>query len=128
MAALLPWRAAQRLRSRRVKMLPRIMRTIATTVRLVASTVRLVPIDDTPDVGPFLEDCTRTEPAIFAIYVQPLKQPVDSPCNLQKSHSGHRAIFAPPAAGRAAIVRDGPSSALILVVLRGWLGRSQLRR
>ena len=72
----------------------------------------------------FLEDCTRTEPAIFAIYVQSSKQPFDSPCNLRTSHSVHRAIFAPPAAGRGAIVRDGSSSALILMVPPVWLGRS----
>ena len=72
----------------------------------------------------FLEDCTRTEPAIFAIYVPSSKLPFDSPCNLRTSHSVHRAIFAPPAAGRGAIVWDGSSPALILMVLPVWLGRS----
>ena len=72
----------------------------------------------------FREDCTRTEPAIFAIYMQSSKQPFDSPCNLRTSHSVHRAIFAPHAAGRGAIVRDGSSPALILMVLPVWLGRS----
>jgi hypothetical protein len=69
-------------------------------------------------------DCTRTEPAIFAIYVPSSKQLFDSPCNLRTSHSVHRAIFAPPAAGRGAIVWDGSSPALILMVLPVWLGRS----
>ena len=72
----------------------------------------------------FLEDCTRTEPAIFAIYMQSSKQPVASPCNLRTSHSVHRAIFAPPAAGRGPMVWDGSSPALILMVLPVWLGRS----
>jgi hypothetical protein len=72
----------------------------------------------------FLEDCTRSEPAIFAIYMQSSKLPFDSPCNLRTSHAVHRAIFAPPAAGRGAIVWDGSSPALILMVLPVWLGRS----
>jgi hypothetical protein len=72
----------------------------------------------------FLEDCTRTEPAIFAIYVQCSKQSFDSPCNLRTSHVVHRAIFAPPAAGRREAVRVGSSPALILMVLPIWLGRS----
>ena len=72
----------------------------------------------------FLEDGTRTEPAIFAIYVPSSKLPFDSPCNLRTSHSVHRAIFAPPAAGRGAIVWDGSSPVLILMVLPVWLGRS----
>jgi hypothetical protein len=71
----------------------------------------------------FLEECTRTEPAIFAIYVPSSKLPFDSPCNLRTSHSVHRAIFAPPAAGRGEIVWDGSSSALILVPAV-WLGRT----
>jgi hypothetical protein len=71
----------------------------------------------------FLEDCTRTEPAIFAIYVQSSKLPFDSPCNLRTSHAVHRAIFAPHAAGRGAIVWDGSSSALILDPAV-WLGRT----
>jgi hypothetical protein len=74
----------------------------------------------------FLEDCMRTEPAIFAIYVQCSKQSFDSPCNLRTSHAVHRAIFAPRAAGRGAIVRDGSSSALILMVPAVWLGRTQM--
>ncbi len=71
----------------------------------------------------FLEDCTRTEPAIFAIYMQSSKQPFDSPCNLRTSHSVHRAIFALAAVGRGAILRDGSSAALILMVPAVWLGR-----
>jgi hypothetical protein len=72
----------------------------------------------------FLEDCTRTEPAIFAIYMRSSKQPVASPCNLRTSHSVHRAIFAPHAAGRGANVRDKSSSALILMVPPVWMGRT----
>jgi hypothetical protein len=72
----------------------------------------------------FLEDCTRTEPAIFAIYMQYSKQPVASPCNLRTRHSVHRAIFAPHAAGRGAIVRDKSSSALISIVPPVWMGRT----
>jgi hypothetical protein len=72
----------------------------------------------------FLEDCTRTEPAIFAIYMQSSKQLFDSPCNLRTSHAVHRAIFAPHAAGGGAIVWDGSSPALILMVLPVWLGRT----
>jgi hypothetical protein len=72
----------------------------------------------------FLEDCSRTETAIFAIYVPSSKQPFDSPCNLRTSHSVHRAIFAPRAAGRGAIVRDGSSLALILVVTAVLVGSS----
>ena len=72
----------------------------------------------------FLEDCTRTGPAIFAIYVPSSKLPFDSPCNLRTSHSVHRAIFAPHAAGRGAIVRDGSSLALILVVTAVLVGSS----
>ena len=75
----------------------------------------------------FLEDCTRTEPAIFAIDMQSSKQPFDSPCNLRTSHSVHRAIFGPPAAGRGAIVRDGSSSAFVLMVPAVWLGQSLAR-
>jgi hypothetical protein len=72
----------------------------------------------------FLEDCTRNGPAIFAIYVPSSKLPFDSPCNLRTSHAVHRAIFAPHAAGRGAIVWDGSSPALSLMVLPVWLGRS----
>jgi hypothetical protein len=52
------------------------------------------------------------------------KHPFDSPCNLRTSQSLHRAIFVRPAAGHGAIVRDGSSPALILMVLPVWLGRS----
>jgi hypothetical protein len=69
-------------------------------------------------------DCTRTQPAIFAIYMQSSKQPFDSPCNLRTSHAVHHAIFAPHAAGRSAILRDGPSLALILVVTAVLVGSS----
>ena len=69
-------------------------------------------------------DCTRTEPAIFAIYMQSSKQPFDSPCNLRTSHSVQRAIFALPVARCGAIVWDGSSSALILMVPAVWLGRT----
>jgi hypothetical protein len=75
-------------------------------------------------IGPLLEDCTRTEPAIFAIYVPSSKLPFDSPCNLRTSYSVHRAIFAPHAAGRSAVVWDGSSPALILMVPAVWLGRT----
>jgi hypothetical protein len=82
------------------------------------------PAQGSGRIGPLLEDCTRTEPAIFAIYVPSSKLPFDSPCNLRTSYSVHRAIFAPPAAGRGAVVWDGSSPALSLMVLPVWLGRS----
>jgi hypothetical protein len=75
-------------------------------------------------IGPLLEDCTRTEPAIFAIYVQCSKQTFDSPCNLRTSHSVQLAIFALPVPRCGAIVWDGSSSALILMVPAVWLGRT----
>jgi hypothetical protein len=75
-------------------------------------------------IGPLVEDCMRTEPAIFAIYVQCSKQSVDSPCNLRTSHSVQRAIFALPVARCGTIVWDGSSSALILMVPAVWLGRT----
>jgi hypothetical protein len=82
------------------------------------------PAQGSRRIGPFLEDCTRAERAIFAIYVPSSKHPFDSPCNLRTSQSLHRAIFVRPAAGHGAIVRDGSCPALILMVLPVWLGRS----
>jgi hypothetical protein len=72
--------------------------------------------------GPF--GSPYAEPAIFAIYMQSSKQTFDSPCNLRTSHAVHRAIFAPRAAGRGAIVWDGSSPALILMVPAVWWGRT----
>jgi hypothetical protein len=82
------------------------------------------PAQGSGRTGPFLEDCMRTEPAIFAIYVQCSTQSFDSPCNLRTSHSVQRAIFALPVARCGAIVRDGSSSAIILMVPAVGLGRT----
>ena len=61
---------------------------------------------DSPDVGPFLVGCTRTEPAIFAAFVPSSKPPFDSPCNLRTSHTVHRAIYVRVALSHLGVARE----------------------